>query len=101
MEEETGIPLQELKVDGGISANKFVVQLLSNLLHTRVSNIGLTDVSALGAYLIAGLGSGIFESMEDLESIHKNQQIYSPDEDTGSVMEAYESWKSEIVKYYG
>ena len=49
MEQDAGVELQELMVDGGITANKFVLQFLSDLLERKISNIGMADVSALGA----------------------------------------------------
>ena len=98
MEKESGLPLDELKVDGGISANRFVVQSLSDLLGTKVTNIGLADVSALGAAMIAGLGSGIFESMESLEVLHQQKQTYQPAEDADAISKAYLGWLEEINK---
>jgi glycerol kinase len=54
MEKDANISLKELKVNGGITANKFIMQLLADLLNRNVSTLGLPDVSALGAALLAG-----------------------------------------------
>ena len=96
MEEESGLSLEELKVDGGISANRFVVQSLSDLLNTSITNIGIADVSALGAALIAGMCHDIFASIEELEAMHQQQQTYHPAADTEDLLKAYQVWKTEI-----
>ncbi len=96
MEEESGINLEELKVDGGISANKFVVQTLSDLLNTKVTNIGMADVSALGAALIAGIGSHIFANMEELDAIQQQQHTYHPLSEREDLLSAYQGWKREV-----
>ena len=49
MEADTGITLQELKIDGGLTSNTFVVQFLADLLEKPVVSLGLQEVSALGA----------------------------------------------------
>jgi glycerol kinase len=97
MEEESGLPLEELKVDGGISANRFVVQSLADLLGTSIANIGMADVSALGAAMVAGFGSGIFESMEALETLHQQKHTYEPAADREALLKAYQGWQKEIA----
>jgi len=96
MEEESGLNLEELKIDGGISANRFVVQSLSDLLNTSVTNIGIADVSALGAAMIAGIGSGIFENIKEMEAIHQQQHTYHPVSEREDLLSAYQGWKREI-----
>ena len=96
MEVESGLPLEELKVDGGISANRFVVQSLANLLNTPIANIGMADVSALGAAMMAGLGHGIFENVEELEGLHQQKHLYQPAEDRKAILKAYQGWNEEI-----
>lgn len=98
MEEESGLPLEELKVDGGISANQFVVQTLSDLLNTRVTNIGMADVSALGAALMAGMGSHIFANIEELETIQQQQHTYHPQSEREELLNVYKGWQKEIDK---
>src|SRR5690606_32459138 len=70
MESDSGQPLSEVKIDGGITANKFVVQFLADLLGKRVTNIRITDVSALGAAYLAGLNVGIYESIDQLKTFN-------------------------------
>ena len=92
MEAESNINLNELKVDGGISANTFLMQFLTDLLGTKVINIGIADVSALGAAFIAGLGSGFWKDLDDLPKPTENLQVYKPSSDNDLVKKSYEGW---------
>ena len=65
IEKETKTQLKELKVNGGITANEFLMQFLADLLNTPITNMGITDVSAWGAALMAGFGAKHWESFED------------------------------------
>ena len=78
METESGIAPAALNADGGITANKFVMQFLADLLNTNVTTLGLEEVSALGAACLAGLHAGVFESLEALEKLRRKTQVFSP-----------------------
>ena len=78
MEQDSGIALQALRVDGGISANRFVMQFLTDLLQTQVVNIGMQDVSALGAAYMAGLHQGIFKDIDHLAQLHIDRTSFVP-----------------------
>ena len=96
MEQDSGIELQELKVDGGITANSFVMQFLADLLNANVVNIGMEEVSALGAAYMAGLQQGIFRDIDQLKKLNTRQKQYSPNPDTGKVHKSYDGWKDAV-----
>ncbi len=98
MEKESRIKLKELKVDGGISANRFVVQFLSDLLDTRIVNIGMTDVSALGAALIAGIGAGMIPSVADIKLKKADELVYMPDSRREMALKGYQGWKEAVKR---
>lgn len=92
MNKDTGIPIRELMINGGASANNFVTQFLSDLLDATVIKNENKNISALGAGLLAGLKSGVFD---DVNSIHK---LYTrcPIAKTAFVQKAaksYEGWR--------
>jgi len=87
-----------LKVDGGITANRFVMQLLADLLGTNVVNIGMEEVSALGAAYMAGLQQGIFQDIDQLKSLNVKRRQYSPNPDTDKAHALYEGWKDAIKR---
>ena len=96
MEEESGFKLKELKVDGGITANRFIVQFLADLLGANVVNIGIVDVTALGAALIAGLGAGLWKNLDDLPKLEQNVLVHKPSSDTDMVKKSYMGWQKII-----
>jgi glycerol kinase len=96
MEQDSGIKLKELKVDGGITSNHFVMQFLTNLLETSVVNIGLEEVSALGAACLAGLQQNIFADIEQLKNLFTDKKQLLPDKDTEKVHDLYEGWKKAV-----
>lgn len=96
MEMDTSTPLKELKIDGGISANKFVVQFLADLLERKITTINIPDVSALGAAYLAGLKQGIFLNLEQLKSFRQNNKTTSAGKDAAKVKKSYLGWQKVI-----
>jgi len=97
MESDAGVPLTGMKIDGGITSNKLVVQFLADLLDRKVTNIGISDVSALGAAYLAGLSSGVYESIDQLKSFNQNAGHTMAGKDAESVKRYYEGWKKMIL----
>ena len=99
MESESDTALQALNIDGGITSNRFVVQMLANLLETQVKNIGIADVSALGAAYLAGLESGLFRNLEHIAALsHATQNYYPENSDTVvQVKKGYKGWKEAVA----
>lgn len=97
MEKDAGIPLNELMVDGGMTSNNFVLQFLSDLLERRIVNIGIQDVSALGAAYIAGLKAGVYKDIQQLKYLNQNKTIIEPDRDNQQIFSWYSKWKDVIA----
>ncbi len=96
MEADSGTPLSELKIDGGITSNKFVVQFLADLLERKVTNIEIADVSALGAGYLAGLNAGIYHNLEQLKTFNQSSTSTLAGKDADKVQVYYEGWKKVI-----
>jgi glycerol kinase len=96
MEQDAGIELEQLMVDGGITSNKFVLQFLADLLQRTIVNIGMPDVSALGAAYMAGLRVGVYNNVEYLKLLNKKKNFIHPELNAGKVQVWYEGWKSVI-----
>jgi glycerol kinase len=88
-----------LKADGGITSNRFVMQLLADLLGRPVETIGMPDVSAMGAAFMAGLGAGIFPNMESLRLISQVNNRFDPIL-THGVKEGYDRWQDAVQSGY-
>ena len=72
MEEDAGVRLTNLKVDGGASANNFLMQFQSDILDATVDRPNCIETTALGAAYLAGLATGYFK---DKEEIKRNWQL--------------------------
>ncbi len=72
MQEVSGIPLKELKVDGGASANNFLMQFQADILRSRIVRPECIETTALGAAYLAGLAVGYWK---DKDEIRKNWQV--------------------------
>ncbi len=96
MEEDTGISLAELMVNGGMTSNRFVLQLLADLLGKPVVNQGMPDVSALGAAYLAGLQAGIYKNLDQLSQLHTEKKIAEPSGDQ-QVKAWYTAWQQIIA----
>ena len=100
METDSGLRLQELNVDGGITANQFVMQCLTDVLNTKVVNLGFEDVTALGAAYLAGLECGVFAGIEYLQQLNTEKKVYTPGQNREQVFQTYQAWEKTIKELF-
>lgn len=93
MQADSDIPLAALNVDGGITANPFVMQFLADLLNVKVTNIGIEEVSALGAAYLAGLQAGIFENLDALAGLNQNKNSFSAGSGRAQAEDTYRQYQ--------
>lgn len=99
MKQDAGIPLLQLKTDGGISGNRFVTQFIADLLGNVVERIEMSDVSALGAAYMAGLQVGVYKDIEHLKILNAVKEIIEPVADNSKVLAYYQGWQNAIATY--
>lgn len=92
MEKDAGIELKQLMVDGGITANKFIIQFLSDLIEKTVISIGMPDVSALGAAYMAGLKKGIYKGLDQLQQLNNDKVVTEPLVNN-TIKKYYQAWQ--------
>ncbi|TFG00794.1 MAG: hypothetical protein EU541_01310 [Promethearchaeota archaeon] len=95
--QDTGIDVDKIKADGGVSQNKYVLQFLSDILGMEVEHSKNPETTALGAAFIAGLSTGFWESREKVKSIRKIDKVYTPQIEEERRNELYNTWK-DIVR---
>ena len=93
---DSELPLKELMADGGVTSNNFVMQFIADLLETNVRNIGMEDVSALGAAYMAGLGSGLYKTLEEIKEIPHQQKRFVPGDKRKLAQEFYKEWQAAV-----
>lgn len=79
MEQETGVPIPELRVDGGASRSRFLMQYQSDVLETPVCRPQCLETTALGSAMLAGLAVGVWDTTEELASVWKEGARFAPD----------------------
>lgn len=79
MVEETGIPLRELRVDGGASVMDLLLQYQADLLGVPVRRPVVSETTSLGAALLAGLATGFWRDLEEIEERWKVDREAFPD----------------------
>jgi len=90
-------PIKTLRVDGGMVSNDWLLQFLSDILNVEVERTSCIETSALGAAFLAGLGAGIFQSLDEISELWCLNQRFSP-QITESKREALYSGWLEAVK---
>jgi glycerol kinase len=80
MEKDSGITLHNLRVDGGASLNNFLMQYQADVLNVEVHRSQISETTALGACLLAGLATGFFSSKESLIA-QASLDIFKPEVD--------------------
>ena len=78
MQQDSGQPLVELRVDGGATANDLLMQFQADLLGVPVVRPRITETTALGAAYLAGLATGFWSSAEELEAGWQVQRRFEP-----------------------
>jgi glycerol kinase len=97
MKEESGIAPKELRVDGGATNNKFLMQFQADLLSIKVIKTENEDLSALGSAYMAGLGIKLWGSKDEIIKLRGNEYVYSHNLNNREEMEKlYNGWKNAV-----
>jgi len=78
MVSDTGVEIKELRVDGGVSKSRFVMQLQADLLGIPVLRPKCVETTAIGAAMLAGLGCGMYSDIEQLRSVWELDTRFEP-----------------------
>lgn len=76
MEKDTGIPLRELKVDGGASRDLFLMQFQADILNKTVRRPMIRETTALGAAYLAGLATGVWSSLSEIKQMWRCDVVF-------------------------
>ncbi len=79
MEQEAGVDLPELRVDGGASRSRFLMQYQADISNRHVKRPACLETTALGSAMLAGLSVGLWESQDALRALWREDQTFIPD----------------------
>ena len=78
MMSDTGITSTYMKVDGGVCASNFLMQLQADLLGVTITRARSDEMTATGVGMLAGLTSGFYESFDEVEKLYQSSKVYKP-----------------------
>ena len=94
MSEESGIKIQELRVDGGPTRNKYLMQFQSDIADVTVQVPSAEELSGIGAAYAAGIAAGIFDREKVFSQMTRTKS--SPEMEPEVRNEKYQGWKKAV-----
>ena len=101
MEEDSGIELQALKVDGGACANNFLMQFQSDILGVQVDRPEVIETTALGAAYLAGLAVGYWKDKEEVAKNWAISKSFEPNMEASVREELVNGWHEAVGRSKG
>lgn len=98
MQQDSGIKLQNLKVDGGAVANNFLMQFQADILGVNVLRPVVTETTALGAAYLAGLAVGYWKDIDEISNKWKVNRVFEPEMEEKAREEKYAGWKRAVER---
>lgn len=98
MEQDSGIRLSALRVDGGMVENNLLMQFQADMLARPVVRPAGAELTALGAAYAAGLAVGFFKDLAELRSLWSAGQTWMPSMDESRRDELYQAWKKAVTR---
>lgn len=96
MKKESNVSVKTLKVDGGATENNYLLQFQSDILSTVIKVPNCLETTAAGAAYLAGLKTGFFPSLEEIEKRQTYQRIYEPKMPKEEIKRRYKGWKQAV-----
>ena len=101
MEEDAGIKLQSLRVDGGASANNFLMQFQADMIHAPVERPECIETTARGAAYLAGLAVGYWKDKEDVRRNQRIARVFEPSMDEEERKKKMKGWNKAVRYAFG
>jgi glycerol kinase len=92
MQKDSGIMLKELRVDGGMVANGFLLQFQADMLGVPVERPVVQETTALGAAYLAGLAVGFWKNKDDITKNRQSDRTFKPKMKTADAQTCYDKW---------
>jgi glycerol kinase len=101
MTADAGVPLNELRVDGGASAMDLLCQFQADQLGVPVRRPAMLETTALGAANLAGLAEGVWSSTDEIGAKWRAEAEFEPAVDRSRADELYAGWKQAVERVRG
>ncbi|MDH3243562.1 MAG: FGGY-family carbohydrate kinase, partial [Saprospiraceae bacterium] len=97
MQQDSGIQLDRLNVDGGATSNNYLMQFQADILNVPVERPVITETTAMGAAFLAGLATG-FWSDDQVGKVRKVDRSFNPEMDSSLRNKYYDGWKKAVSR---
>jgi glycerol kinase len=101
MAADAEVPARQLRVDGGAAANDFLCQFQADILDIPVQRPPSVETTGLGAAYLAGLGSGVWRSLETLAQRTTIEHTFTPAMDSATRAQRYAGWRRAVERARG
>ena len=98
MQDDSGLILTKLKVDGGAVKNEFLVQFLADIIGETVLKPEITETTALGAAYLAGMAVGFWKDKDDIKKHWKLKKEFKSELDREKRNKYYKGWKKAVER---
>jgi len=98
MEADAGGAIQRLRVDGGMVANSWLMQFLADVLDKPVDRPTVIETTALGAAYLAGLGAGLFDTLDDVAGHWQRDAEFQPSMESDRRHWLYTDWHAAVAR---
>jgi glycerol kinase len=98
MEQDTGITVNELNVDGGASRDGFLMQFQADILNKRIKRPVIRETTALGAAYLAGLATGIWKDLSEIKKMRNTDRSFDPCMEELRRSELLRNWRKAVER---
>jgi glycerol kinase len=100
MEQDSGVRIDAMKVDGGVTANDFAMQLQADILGVPVRRPSVAETTALGAAYAAGLAAGFWSGVDELRRNWHESRRWEPTWSEDRREEGYRQWRKAVERSF-
>ncbi len=104
MVDDSGIELNELRVDGGASVDNLLMQIQSDSIQTKLVRPKITETTALGVAYLAGLATGFWQNIDEIKNQWQVDAIFEPTTETTKIKKVISDWRRAVERskhWYG
>ena len=98
MKADAGIPIDQLRVDGGASANNLLMQFQADIMGVPVVRPKVIETTALGAGYLAGLAVGFWDDVAEIEKVWSSDRVFEPAMSDDEAASRREKWKDALQR---
>lgn len=100
MSADSGVPIAHMRVDGGVTANEFCMQLQADIMGVDVTRPMVNETTALGAAFAAGLAVGYWKNVQEIKALWKPSRTWAPTSTMEERELGFRQWKKAVTRSF-